>query len=112
MKTPNTNRAQKIEEEVAKTLEAKHHVDSDPFFYSKLIARMEREAEPSPGWEALAWLRPVAFAAFFLVSATVSLQVIFNSPVPSGLADQSDLYEQLASDHFLEETNTNDNWYY
>ena len=107
-------RNKRIQEAVEQTLKAHTRLESDPFFYQKLKVRMETELlEPQAGNFRLAWIRPVAAAAFMILSIGYSLSVMLrSSPMPTTTSGQSDLVQELAEEFYVDESSGQDRWYY
>lgn len=107
------DRDKRILEEVQHTMGAHSRLESDPFFYQKLKTRMEEELlAPKTGTFQLAWIRPVASAAFMVLSIGYSLSVMLSNPTVTTATDDKDLVEQLAEEFYVEDNSDQGSWHY
>lgn len=101
------NRKQKIEQEIEKTLEQFEQAErlpGNPYFYTRVQARLD-ESEPAKRKTLIpAVLKPVFLG--LLVSLNVLTAVYFLSGNSTQTADRSDLLSEFAREYGLEE---NDN---
>lgn len=102
----NQEREQKMND-VLNSLDGCTRATAPDFFYTRLKARMEREAAPAArtGWV----LRPVwAFAGMAIV-LLINVLAVFNRPVASDdntAATESDSFQSMAAEYRLNESNS------
>ncbi len=101
------NRKQKIEQEIEKTLEQFERAErmpGNPYFYTRVQARMDEADEAKRRTLIPAALKPVFLGA--LLSLNILTAVYFLSGNSAQTADRSDLLSEFAQEYGLEESDS------